>query len=430
MAIIFKVKQLKRLRNKMITKCFMAAMLLILIVPAVFISCTKENSTLISEIQTHILLPGESHAGLWLGPGLFCTPSEQPKNFHIFFTETDRTGGDAATKKHYFTAKSFPDEKELVDDWWKEWKEQPYPEELRARIDEAGYEWTPTFNWKYHRRSGNWLGIGHLLRHKNKRLDNHVEHLAITYSVFNAAAKSFSAWKSFRIKIDGVEKPCVAYGQRVDLENGDILLPFSAIKEFTGGNSLRWCGAAFCTFDGTDLKVRKISELFTNPVPRGFGEPSMTFYKDRYFMTLRAQDGFGYVVTSRDGLDWSEPRPWSWDDGTPIPMNQTMTKFLTHSEGLYLVYTRITEDNENVFRNRAPLFMAQLDVDKTCLIRDSEHIIFQNKGLPIGNFNIHAVSPLESWVTVPEWDRSGRDISCDVLLGRIMWSKKNNNVGE
>lgn len=422
------MEMVKRLRKEMINKYFNSIMLLILL--AAFTCCDEEDSSLISEIQTHILLPGESHSGLWLGPGIFYKPSESPKDIHIFFTESDRRGGDAITKKHYFTVNSVPNEKELFNDWYKQWKEEPYPKELAARIDDAGYEWEPTFNWKYHRKSGNWLGIGHLLRHKDQRLDNHVEHLAITYSVFNAATKSFSAWKSFRIKVDGYEKPCVAYGQRIDLESGDVVLPFSVIKKFTGSKSLRWSGAAFCTFDGNNLKLEKISQLFTNPVPRGFGEPSMTLYDDVYYMTLRAQDGFGHFVTSLDGIDWSEPQPWSWDDGTPIQMNQTMTKFLTHSDGLYLVYTRITQENKNVFRNRAPLYLAQLDVEKMCLIRDSEQIIFQNNGMPIGNFNIQDVSPLESWVTVPEWDRTGRNISCDVLLGRIIWTEDNRNISK
>ena len=312
--------------------------------------------------------------------------------------------------------------------WFEKWQEQSWPTELLSRMDDAGYEWVPGFNWKYHKKSGNWLGIGHLLRHKDKKLSNHVEHLAITYSVFNAHTKTFSAWKSFKISVDGKEKPCVAYGQRVDLENGDILLPFSMVNEFTDKNSLRWCGAAYCSFDGTELKPVKVSELFTNPVPRGFVEPSMAFYNGTYYMTLRAQDGFGHVVTSKDAMDWSEPQPWCWDDGTPIAMNQTMTHFITHSDGLFLVYTRITPDNDNVFRNRAPLFIARIDTEKTCLVRESEQIIFPNKGLPIGNFNIYDVSPQESWVTVPEWDRTGRDIPCDILLGRIVWGKRNKLV--
>ena len=390
--------------------------------------CAKTNSPLISEIQTHILVPGESHSGLWLGPGLFCLPSERPRNFHIFFSESDRKGGDSIQKKRYFTADSFPEKTERIADWWKQWEAHPWPEALLGKRDDDGYEWVPTFNWKYHKKSGKWLGIGHLLRHKDKHLDNHVEHLAITWSVYDAASKAFTPWKSFRIKIDNVEKPCVAYGQRVDLENGDILLPFSAVREFTGRNSLRWSGAAYCTFNGNMLKPEKVSELFTNPVPRGFAEPSMTSYNGKFYMTLRAEDGFSHVTASNDGMDWRDPQPWSWDDGTPIAMNQTMTKFLTHSDSLYLVYTRITGDNHNVFRNRAPLFIARVDAKKICLVRASERVIFPNKGMPIGNFNIRDVSPLESWVTVAEWDRSGRDIPCNILLARIIWNRKNKNI--
>lgn len=154
----------------------------------------------------------------------------------------------------------------------------------------------------------------------------------------------------------------------------------------------------------------------------------MAFYDGKYYMTLRAQDGFGHVVTSDDGMIWSEPQPWCWDDGIPINMNQTMTKFITHSDGLFLVYTRITPDNDHVFRNRAPLFIARIDPKSRCLVRDSEKIIFPNNGMPIGNFHVYDVSPRESWVAVPEWDRTGRNIQCDVLLARIIWSEKNRNI--
>ena len=151
-------------------------------------------------------------------------------------------------------------------------------------------------------------------------------------------------------------------------------------------------------------------------------------YNNKYLMSLRAEDGHGYVTVSDDAMTWNEPVPWSWDNGTAIKMNQTMTKFITHSQGLYLVYTRILPDIDNVFRNRAPLFIARIDNGNVCLIKESEQIIFPNNGFPLGNFNVHTVSPLESWVTVPEWDRTGRDIPCNNLLGRIVWSKPNELV--
>jgi len=406
------------------------SMLIATIVSFVLITgCVCKNQTpVISEIQTHIMVPGSSHTGLWLGSGLFCEPSEQPNNFHIFFSETDRKGGDSMQKLLYYTVDSFPENEDSISLWKEKWVEQPYPEELKPRIDESGYEWVPTFNWKYHKKSGNWLGIGHLLRQKDKRLSDHAEHLAITYSVYNSSTKTFSEWKSFQIKVEGNEKPSVAYGQRVDLENGDILVPFRVLRDYIGKNSLGWCGAAHCKFDGNELKLSRISNLFTNQVPRGLSEPSMAFYNNKYYMTLRAQDGFSHITTSSDGMVWDEPQPWKWDDGTSIAMNQTMTKFIAHSEALYLVYCRITPDNINVMRNRAPLFIALVDSERKCLVQDSEQIIFPNRGLPIGNFSIRNVSPLESWVTVSEWDRTGKDIQCDVLLGRIIWSKSNKNL--
>ena len=224
---------IRRLRKILIYICIVVAALSVL--NSCLNGCNKDEQTsLIAEIQTHILVPGESHSGLWLGPGMFFKPGHLPHDFHIFISETDRKGGDSAKNGSYFTVDSLPANDEDFAEWWKKWQEQPFPSELASRIDDVGYEWVPSFNWKYHKKSGNWLGIGHLLRQKDKRLSNHRDHLAITYSVFNANTKVFSNWKSFHIRIDGEEKPCVAYGQRVDLENGDILLPFSTIKKISG----------------------------------------------------------------------------------------------------------------------------------------------------------------------------------------------------
>jgi hypothetical protein len=44
-----------------------------------------------------------------------------------------------------------------------------------------------------------------------------------------------------------------------------------------------------------------------------------------------------------------------------------------------------------------------------------------NNGFPLGNFNVHEVSPQETWVTAPEWDRTGKTVPCDNRLARIVW---------
>jgi len=70
----------------------------------------------------------------------------------------------------------------------------------------------------------------------------------------------------------------------------------------------------------------------------------------------------------------------------PIPMHTTMTKLLSHSDGLLLVYTRIREDNRDVFRSRAPLRCADVDPGTLSLRRSTERILIPNNGLPVGNF--------------------------------------------
>jgi hypothetical protein len=375
----------------------------------------------IKAIHEHVLVPGESHKGLWLGPGLLFKPGAPPDGFHFFFAVSDRKGGDSVQRIVHFVAPRPPEDSRAFSTWRSTWKRRDYPESLHEKTDAQGFRFVPTFSWKFHPASGKALAFGHVLRHRGKKLSKHLEHLAISYAVHDPANGSFTPWKSFRIKIDEQERPCVAYGQRVDLANGDILLPFSTIKKLKGWNSIRWCGSARCRFDGENVNVIEIGNLVTHPVPRGFVEPSMAEHRGTFYMTLRAQDGHSHVTTSKDGLTWETPRPWSWDNGDALPMDQTMTKFVSRKEGLFLVYTRITQDNKNVFRHRAPVFIAQIDPSAVRLIRKTESTLLGNNGFPLGNFSVHEVSPRETWVTAPEWDRTGRDIPCDNRLARIIW---------
>ena len=82
--------------------------------------CNKgDRAPLIAEIQTHILVPGDSHTGLWLGPGMFFKPGDPPHNFHIFISESDRKGKDSIQRRHYFTVDSIPATEEDFSEWWK-----------------------------------------------------------------------------------------------------------------------------------------------------------------------------------------------------------------------------------------------------------------------------------------------------------------------
>ncbi|MFW6309011.1 MAG: hypothetical protein ACOC1S_03235 [bacterium] len=143
-----------------------------------------------------------------------------------------------------------------------------------------------------------------------------------------------------------------------------------------------------------------VSNALTNNEARGFLEPHIAEYAGWYYMTVRAEDGRGYIMTSEDGgRSWNSPQPWKWDNGEEIPMDTTMTKLLSHSEGLVLVYTRIRSDNVQYFRSRTPLHCAEIDPGSLTLRRSTERIIVPNcstdtgrGALSLGNFWVWPVS--------------------------------------
>lgn len=101
-----------------------------------------------------------------------------------------------------------------------------------------------------------------------------------------------------------------------------------------------------------------------------------------------------------------------------------------------LGYTREDASNANVIRWRSPLWIARVDPERVCLIRETEQVVLPLVGDGVnaaddvaimGNFNVTNVSPEESWVTVGEWipRRGGKG---DVLLARIHWAKPNRLV--
>jgi hypothetical protein len=171
------------------------------------------------------------------------------------------------------------------------------------------------------------------------------------------------------------------------------------------------------------------SNGLTNNVKRGFLEPQIAAHDGRHYMTMRAEDGYGYVTTSDDeGRSWAPAKPWAWDDGRRVAMHTTMTKLLSHSEGLLLVYTRIRDDNGDVFRNRAPLHCADVDPVALRLMKSTERILVPNRGRPVGNFWVWPIDPQKSYVAVAEWPRDGREENGDAWLAKILWKRPNQQL--
>ncbi|MFV1966148.1 MAG: sialidase family protein [Pirellulaceae bacterium] len=283
---------------------------------------------------------------------------------------------------------------------------------------------------QYHPQTGTVLALGHVVFYRGPRFTKN-DQLA-RYPVYAIRRKDGSWSPRKTLKWDdprGAHIYTNNCGQRVVLPNGDIMMSFT----FGPEANHRMVAGVRCSFDGEALTIIEVGPPLENNVGRGLLEPSLTKFKERFYLTLRAEDGHGYVAVSEDGLNYRRKTAWAWDDGEPVEMSTTQQHWLAHSDALFLVYTRKDASNANVIRWRSPLWVAQVDTEQLCLVRESEQVVLPLVGDGVnhpdevalmGNFHVTNASPTESWVTVGEWVPR-RGAKGDLLLARIKWSKPN-----
>ncbi len=235
----------------------------------------------------------------------------------------------------------------------------------------------------------------------------------------------------------------MAYGgaaQRVDLPDGDILWPIYGMDHKNVGRNFRrssfFTTVVRCRFDGQTMKYLEHGDEMTVKDRQGLCEPSLTQWGGRYLLTMR-NDLRGYVAAGRDGLHFDQPIPWRFDDGTEVGSISTQQHWVAHSDGLFLVYTRRGAGNDHVFRNRAPLFMAQVDPERLCVLRGTEQVLLPDKGAQYGNFGVAPAMARETWVTEVEGMQGDAQDPYDIArtvrrgannrlyLCRIQWQNPN-----
>jgi hypothetical protein len=222
-------------------------------------------------------------------------------------------------------------------------------------------------------------------------------------------------------------------GQRVNLADGDVLIPVSFSSK---DKPMRSVTTLLCSFDGKTLSVKKAGREIPGKTGRGFIEPSLALLDGVFYMTIRSEDGRGYVTRSRDGLTWDYPVPWAWQNGDPLVMSTTQQHWLTHSDTLYLVYTRKSTENTTVFRWRAPLYLAAVDRHTMCVVAGTERVVFPIKGDGIkngknvaysGNFHTMPLNAEESLITDGE-TFPANGYKGDQLQAHIRWKVPNQLV--
>ena len=280
--------------------------------------------------------------------------------------------------------------------------------------------------------SGKLLAIGIKLRYSpqgEQLLDKPRSH-ECAYAIYDPETDKWTAWKMLAMpETDGrfflVSPGCVQWLEQAD---GTLLIP----TYFQGPSESDYTATVLhCSFDGQELKYLAHGDELTMPGERGFVEPSLAHFHGRYYLTLR-NDAAAYVTTSDDGLHFQPVRKWTFDDGDDLGSYNTQAHWLTHSGGLFLTYTRRGANNDHITRNRAPIFVAQVDPETLQVLRRTEQPLLPERGVMLGNFGAAAITPGESWVTDAEYLISAtphsKGADGTVWLGRVKWSKPNQLV--
>ena len=373
----------------------------------------------IATIERSVIWNGRKAGKSWFHPRACLIPSaggiEKPV---VFMTLQEVTGSDVFGPVHWT----------MTTDLGQTWREpEPIPAFARGDVEGGLQEGVCDVVPQFHPPTGVVLAMGHNVYYKAGKLTKPQEDRFPVYAIRTPDGH----WtERKRLKWDDSRGSGIytcGCGERLLMDNGDVL---AAISFTPKGPVNRKVTSFRCAFDGRELTVKQIGNELVNPAKRGLLEPSLVRWSGEYFMTIRAEDDHGYVARSADGLQWTKPQPWIFDDGEPLVMSTTQQHWLPHHDWLHLVYTRKTKDNERVLRWRSPVFIAAVDAETLRLIRVTERVVFPldaqdpAHAARMGNFHPVTVSPAESWITTGE-ERPFDGRKGDLLLARIRWSKPN-----
>ena len=282
-------------------------------------------------------------------------------------------------------------------------------------------------NW--HAKTGSLLAIGcsNLLNRPSGYVDK-AGATWVYYASYDPKADQWSEWQAFGAPGDGYYSTAASSSQWLTLPDGTILLPVNVQRE----KGAPWAVTVRrCRFDGKRLETMESGNLLVRDLSRGIHEPSLTRYGGRYWLTIRSDDS-AFVTTSEDGLNYEPLAEWKFDDGAVLGSYNTQQHWVTHSGGLFLVYTRRGANNDHIYRHRAPLFMARVDPERKVVVRSTERVLLPDRGVPMGNFGANNITPEETWVSVGEnmWPYAGkpptdRGAEGALLIARIRWNSPN-----
>ena len=292
----------------------------------------------------------------------------------------------------------------LSRDGGRTWSRPAIIQSLKRFKQADGYEVAPGDLWPaFHTKSGRVLTTGKTFNFADGKRENRLRE-KISYAVMNPTTGAWGPMRFLKMPakdhsgatITGANAGCT---QRVDLPNGDILLPVRYWRD--PGKHNYTSAVALCAFDGKMLTYKKHGTEHNVPQGRGLYEPSLVEFGGEFFLTMRANHS-AFVTRGKDGLHFAPAVEWKFDDGQVLGSYNTQQHWVTVGGGLFLVYTRKGADNDHIMRHRAPLFIGQVNPKTLRVMRATERVLIAENHATLGNSGICRISDRESWVTCGE----------------------------
>lgn len=365
------------------------------------------------ELQTVLERQEADRDKLWFHPRVGVIPAERAGGSPMAVMTLQKLLG----KSDFFSGLSVMTSQDRGKTWHGPETPEPLAWVVDGSVSVAVADVTPGF----HNKSGTLLAVGAQVRYSKEGVQlNDLERSHQTaYAVLDREG-NWQGWQRLPLPRDAVFNFArSACAQWVEEDDGTVLLPFYVATDKTKPFS---SVVIRCSFDGKTLRYLEHGNFLELSVKRGLYEPSLIHHRNHYYLTMR-NDEAAYVSSSEDGLTFTAPKKWAFDDGVDLGSYNTQAHWLELGGGLFLAYTRRGADNDHIMRHRAPIFVGRVDLDTLSVVRDSERIVIPERGATLGNFGVVKISEDESWVTAGEGNVTAeaekRGAKGSVFLARV-----------
>jgi hypothetical protein len=336
-------------------------------------------------LTTHMVREGRPPGGHWTIPRAAALGSESRE---LVMTVSKR--GDSGTDVYAGLAFTTSDD---GGETWAPLTELPYqPHKLREGVVGMMGATVPVF----HPPTGKVLLLGNCVGYTDYGTPT-VKLTPLRFPAYAVYDPVVRRWSAEYTVLEGEPDANTTSGVPWVLADGTLLWPCN------GGRVLK------AAFDGEKLTIvargPQIEGLGNQP--KNTGEYHLTQLGDRFYLAMRCPDQ-NRLAVSADGLTFERAMDLQWDDGSLVPASATQMRWIRQQDRLYLVYARVNPEGKRVFRNRTPLWMAELDPATLRLKKSTELMAVPSSPAEddLGNFGTTHVNDELSLITTSEFGRT------------------------